>query len=113
MPGTRGLDPQFRPWADWIYNTGKYYDSRLVITSAERSSTKQAKLYQDWIRGRSRIPAAPPGSSLHEFGLALDMARIGIDPIGDPLLEYLGQLWEYYGLRHGGARDPVHFQPRM
>ncbi len=41
------------------------------------------------------------------------MARIGIDPLNDPLLNWLGAVWEYWGGRWGGARDPVHFQPRM
>jgi len=39
------------------------------------------------------------------------MARIGIDPLTDPLLAWLGSVWEYYGGRWGGIRDPVHFQP--
>jgi len=70
-------------------------------------------LYEAWKAGKSKIPAAPPGSSLHEIGLSFDMARLGVDPLADPLLNWLGQVWEHYGGRHGGSRDPVHFQPRM
>ena len=107
------LDPRLIPWAKWIYANGKYYDGRLVVTSARRSFAKQAQLYNRWISGQSRIPANRPGTSLHEQGLAFDLARIGKDPLGDPLLAWLGQVWEYYGGRHGGKRDPVHFQPRI
>ena len=113
MSSLRELHPQLVPWARWIYALGKSYDPLLVVTSARRSSAKQARLYEKYRRGESAIPAAPPGTSLHEFGLAFDLARIGKDPLNDPLLNWLGQVWEYAGGRHGGARDPVHFQPRM
>lgn len=111
MASTRDLHHRFRPYADWLVAVGKYYDSRLIVTSSRRSPALQARLYQDWINGRSRIPAAPPGRSLHQRGLAVDIARLGVDPLNDPLLNYLGQLWTSYGGKWGGARDPVHFQP--
>ncbi len=107
------LDPRLVPAAKYLHAIGKWYDGRLVVTSAKRSPKKQYELYQRWISGRSLIPANRPGTSLHEFGLAFDMARIGVDPLADPLLTYLGWLWEQWGGRHGGNRDPVHFQPRM
>jgi len=113
MASLRTLHPRLVPWARWIYDLGKSYDPLLVVTSARRSPGKQQQLYDKYRRGESSIPAAPPGGSLHEFGLAFDMARIGVDPLTDPLLNWLGQVWTYYGGRHGGARDPVHFQPRM
>lgn len=92
---------------------GKQHDGRLVVTSARRSSAKQAELRRRWEMGLSKIPANRPGTSLHELGWAFDMARIGKDPLADPLLVWLGSWWEYYGGRWGGSRDPVHFQPRM
>jgi len=107
------LDPRLIPWAKWIYAVGKQYDGRLVVTSARRSRAKQARLRYLWEIGQSEIPANRPGTSLHEHGLAFDLARIGISPLGDPLLDWLGTVWEYYGGRHGGERDPVHFQPRI
>ena len=110
MASTRDLDYRFRPYADWILAVGKYYDSRLVATSTRRSRAKQGRLYAAWKAGKSRIPAAPPGRSIHEHGLAIDIARIGVDPLTDPFLAELGRLWTSYGGRHGGARDPVHFQ---
>lgn len=113
MADLRTLEPSLVPWAKWIYAVGKYYDPLLVVTSARRSFAKQYKLYINYRRGLSEIPAARPGTSLHQLGLAFDMARIGKDPMDDPLLVYLGAVWEYYGGKWGGKRDPVHFQPRM
>jgi len=107
------LKPHLVPWARWIYALGKYYDPLLVVTSARRSQADQARLWMKYQRGQSVIPAAPPGASLHESGYAFDLARIGKNPIGDPLLLWLGRVWEHYGGVHGGERDPVHFQQRM
>jgi len=107
------LHPQLIPWAKWIYAVGKQQDGRLVVTSARRSSAKQAYLYSRYKSGKSLIPANRPGTSLHEYGLAFDLARLGKDPLVDPLLAWLGSVWEYYGGRWGGIRDPVHFQPRI
>jgi len=113
MADLNTLHPDLVPYAKDIYRFGKQFDGRLVVTSARRSSAKQAELRHKWETGQSQIPANRPGTSLHEFGLAFDMARLGIPALQDPLLMYLGQVWEWMGGRHGGARDPVHFQPRM
>jgi len=113
MADLKLLHPQLVPVAKYLYAIGKYYDPLLVVTSGFRSSAKQAKLYAKWLSGESQIPAAPPGRSLHGYGLAFDLARIGKNPFDDPLLAWLGQVWESWGGRHGGRRDPVHFQVRM
>ncbi len=113
MASLNTLDIRLQPWAKYLYHYGKSLDGRLVVTSAYRSTAKQARLYQRWLSGDSSIPAAPPGRSLHGHRLAWDMARIGVDPLNDELLMWLGAVWESWGGRHGGTRDPVHFQPRM
>ncbi len=113
MADLNTLDPRLQPWAKYLLYVAKFNDSRFVITSARRDRAKQMTLYYDYLRGLSKIPAAPPGRSLHEHGLAFDMARIGIDPLADPLLAAFGALWESWGGRWGQQRDPVHFQPRM
>jgi len=113
MADLNSLDWRLVPWAKWIHSVGTFNDGRLVVTSAKRSSAKQAALRAAWERGESQIPANRPGTSLHEFGLAFDMARLGVDPLADPLLNWLGALWERVGGRWGGARDPVHFQIRI
>jgi len=113
MADLNTLQPALIPWAKWILAVGKYYDGRFVVTSARRDSAKQRELWLAWKAGKSDIPANAPGTSLHEFGWAFDLARIGIPALGDPWLLWLGKVWEYYGGRHGGTRDPVHFQPRI
>lgn len=113
MADLRTLQPGLVPWARWIYAAGKNQSAKLVVTSALRSSAKQAKLRSAWERGLSKIPANRPGTSLHEFGLAFDMAQIGVDPFEDDLLPWLGYWWEHYGGRWGGVKDPVHFQIRV
>jgi len=113
MADLKRLHPRLIPAARYLYAIGKYYDPLLVVTSGFRSSSKQAELYAKWRSGESAIPAAPPGGSLHEYGLAFDLARIGKNPLTDPLLAWLGAVWESWGGRWGGQRDPVHFQPRM
>lgn len=112
MADLNTLDRRLVPAAKWIYAYGKQFDGRLVVTSAHRSFAKQAQLRHRWETGQSKIPANRPGASLHNFGLAFDLARIGIDPFADPLLEYLGSVWEWLGGRYGGTNDPVHFQVR-
>jgi len=113
MADLRTLDPRLVPYAKWLYAVGKFNDPLLVVTSSFRSRAKQSRLYEAYKRGESQIPAAPPGRSLHGYGLAFDLARIGKDPFNDPLLNWLGALWEHIGGQYGGQGDPVHFQVRM
>ena len=113
MADLRMLHPQLVEAARYLYAIGKYYDPLLVVTSGFRSQAKQAELYRRYVKGFSKIPAAPPGRSLHGYGLAFDLARIGKDPFTDPLLAWLGAVWESWGGRYGGQRDPVHFQVRV
>ena len=113
MPSLKALHPQLIRPAQILLELGKRYDQKLVVTSVKRSRSKQRRLYNRYMSGKSQIPAAPPGGSLHEYGLAFDLARSGVDPLADPLLAWLGRVWTYWGGQHGGSRDPVHFQPRM
>lgn len=113
MADLRTLHQGLAPYAQYLFQYGKQFDGRLVVTSAFRSSAKQAELRRLWEQGKSKIPANRPGTSLHEFGLAFDLARLGKDPLTDPLLDWLGAVWEHWGGRWGGARDPVHFQVRI
>jgi len=110
MADLRTLHPQLAFYARHLLTYGKTFDGRLVVTSARRDRSKQARLYQKWLSGESTIPAAPPGDSLHEHGLAFDLARVGMDPHADPLLSWLGRVWTHWGGRYGGTADPVHFQ---
>jgi len=109
MADLRTLTPALVPWATYLYDIGKYYDGKLVVTSAFRSPSKQYELWRKWKMGESPIPAAYPGRSQHNYGLAFDMARLGEDPMQDPFLRQLGALWQSWGGTYGGERDPVHF----
>ena len=112
MADLRSLQPWLQPWAWWIFNYGKTFNPKLVVTSARRSYWKQMRLYDDWISGKSKIPAAPPGKSKHQKGEAFDLASIGVDPFEDESLPILGYWWSYYGGYYGGPKDPVHFGVR-
>lgn len=126
MADLQTLQPWFVPYADYLYKTGRWYNQvydwgrgggPLVVTSARRSRADQYKLWMKYQRGESQIPAAPPGGSLHEHGLAFDMARLGVDPFNDVLLNFLGEIWVEmggtYGGSWGGGADPVHFQAKV
>lgn len=77
------------------------------ITSIHRTREKQAEIYRT--RGpASSLPAAPPGTSTHEYGLAFDAVAVRSE-----LQPVLGVIGEAIGLYWGGRfsrRDPVHFQ---
>lgn len=97
----RDLDSGFRPWADWLYRVAIAEGLQPRITSTYRSIPRQARLYNEYRAGRRELPAAPPGRSLHNYGMAFDM--VATDLTG------LGELWASVGGRWGGPRDPVHF----
>jgi hypothetical protein len=75
------------------------------VTSTRRSSTQQARLYRRWLAGLSPLPAAPPGTSAHEFGYAFDMVVSPWAALAD-----VGYTWQQWGGIWGGDQDPVHFQ---
>jgi hypothetical protein len=75
------------------------------VTSTRRSHSAQVRLYQRWLSGLSPLPAAPPGTSAHEFGYAFDLV---VTPWG--ALADVGYTWESWGGVWGGQQDPVHFQ---
>lgn len=77
------------------------------VTSVRRSRAEQQALYDRFLRGESDYPVAPPGQSLHEFGLAFDVG----DDNGDNPSDYLaamGQVWNSWG-GFWSPRDQVHF----
>lgn len=78
------------------------------VTSTYRSYQQQARLYRRYLSGLSPFPAAPPGRSLHERGLAFDMV------VNDQrYYRPLGELWERMGGRWGGRfNDEIHFEAK-
>lgn len=75
------------------------FDAR--VTSGYRSPKKQAWLYQRYLAGLQQYPVAPPGTSDHERGLALDVVSTDT--------EKLVSLLTAAGLSWAGPADPVHF----
>lgn len=79
--------------------TGK----KVHVTSAYRSTAQQQVLWERYGRDTKRV--APPGRSLHEHGLALDIdSRIADE------LERLG-LMKKYGFTRPVGREPWHLEP--
>ena len=110
----RELHPELAPWAAWLYDVAAYYGLAPRVTSVYRSRAYQAQLYAKWSalrnaglsnqqigQGYGLWTPLPPGRSLHEYGLAFDMAVK--DPAG------LGEVWRSVGGYWAGPSDPVHF----
>lgn len=97
-----GLHPKLRNLVRNLPRFAAYYGLRYRITSAYRSPYKQAQLYKAYLEGRSPYPVAPPGTSAHERGLAIDIVSADQQKMAD-LLTYAGLYW-------AGPADPVHFQ---
>jgi len=108
MSGTLNqLVPPMVPWAERLLKVAHQLGYGVSVTSVRRSRGLQAKLWRDYQLGRSRYPAAPPGRSKHELGLAFDI-------VGNPQhLAHLGRIWESWGGIWGGHfNDPIHFEAR-
>lgn len=80
------------------------------FTSTLRTHAEQKRLYDRYQRGEAEFPAAPPGSSAHEFGYAFDYVVSPWDYQAD-----VGAAWEsgwedFEGGTWGGSNDPVHFE---
>jgi LAS superfamily LD-carboxypeptidase LdcB len=76
------------------------------VTSTYRDPKLQKRLYDAWIRrGRTGLPAAPPGRSTHEYGLAFDAV------VTRGRLQDFVRIAECHGLKWAGQRDRVHFDP--
>ncbi|WP_271612935.1 M15 family metallopeptidase [Bradyrhizobium sp. CCBAU 21362] len=95
IPGTVGMDQRLADRTqDFIQD-----NPGTSMTSGVRSRADQARLYAD--RASNSNPVAPPGTSLHERGMAVDIA--GMTPQQRALLPQ-------YGLAQPVANDPVHVQ---
>ena len=77
---------------------------RYRVTSTKRTWNEQARLYQRFLDGLSTLPAAPPGRSKHQLGLAIDVV---FDVPGD--LAIAVRSAGVHLLRWAGAGDRVHF----
>jgi len=105
----RQLQPWVQPYAQYLYDVALYNGMSPVVTSTYRSDQRQAVLYERWKRGLSDLPAAPPGKSLHNHGLAFDLVADRGAGYNSVQQRQLGAFWSSMG---GGwfESDPVHFQ---
>jgi LAS superfamily LD-carboxypeptidase LdcB len=102
----RGLHPNLAYGLRELQYVARLNGIRLTVTSGRRSYRTQWRLYRRYLLGQSKYPAAVPGTSKHEKGLAFDIA---VSP--EWALDPLGRLWESWGGRWGGRfRDPIHFE---
>jgi LAS superfamily LD-carboxypeptidase LdcB len=107
MASLRLLDDRARPIAEWFVAGLESCGVNVTITSTRRSLDEQRRLYDNYIHGRSRYPAAKPGSSTHGQGLAFDLH---LDP---PVYAAAGRVWESIGFTWGGRfKDEIHFDFR-
>lgn len=78
-----------------------YNGLRPRVTSAYRSIREQEILWNRRQRGQHPLPVAFPGTSMHNYGLAVDLVSDNN--------EALGRYWQSLGGVWGGKSDPVHF----
>lgn len=81
--------------AEYKQTTGK----KLTINSARRTNQEQQILWNN--RASNPNPVAPPGTSNHEKGWAVDIGQRD-DPTAKSILEKHGMMWY-------GSNDPVHY----
>lgn len=75
------------------------------VTSTKRSRAEQQKLFDRFQRGESDLPAAPPGTSKHELGRAIDVVFETEDDLADAVELAADQDLDWFGMD-----DPVHFE---
>ena len=61
-----------RPSAEYCVEWAESQGVRVTVTSVKRTRARQAALYRRYLQGKSQFPAAPPGESAHEWGMAWD-----------------------------------------
>lgn len=105
MSGIASLQADFQADAKALVKAAGQAGLLPRITSAYRSYAEQEKVYRRFLAGLSPFPAAPPGESTHETGLAFDMI---VSP--DYRIYDVGDLWTSWGGIYGSDADPVHFE---
>lgn len=107
MASTRTLVPWFRTLADAFIRWLRFNGVQVTVASARRDSDHQAVLYANYLAGHSKYPAARPGTSTHELGIAIDLH------LNPPVYAAAGAAWERAGFTWGGRfADKIHFDGR-
>jgi len=97
--------PELKQAAYALFNIAVDAGASPRITSGFRTYAQQNRLYQLRQAGRWPYPVAPPGTSAHEYGYAIDM--VVPSPTNQ---EDMGTVWTNWGHVYGGKSDPVHFE---
>jgi uncharacterized protein YukE len=98
----KGIHPTLKSrYEAWNKEMG----GKFRIGSSYRSMAQQAALYRDWLAGvPGQAQAAPPGKSMHNFGLAIDLV-----PSRTTSAERAAGA--KYGLRWPMGFEPWHVEP--
>jgi len=96
-----GLNPGLARIARNLPRVAASQGFRARVTSGYRSRASQARLYARYQAGLQPYPVAPPGTSDHEKGIALDVVTTDV--------QKLVALLASVGLNWYGPGDPVHF----
>jgi hypothetical protein len=95
------LNPKLAKIAKNLPRVAREMGFSAKVTSGFRTRKKQQELWQLWKAGASPYPAARPGTSDHEVGLALDVVSNN-EKLLVALLTEAGLYW-------AGESDPIHF----
>lgn len=97
-----GLHPEVSRRVDAMLDLLRRAGIRATVTSGFRSLAKQQELRRRAQQGFSRLPAAKPGFSTHNYGFAVDVVLSGAPQ------SVLGDAARAVGLVWAGKNDPVH-----
>jgi hypothetical protein len=97
-----GLTPHTKRGLAILLDTFRGLGYSATYTSGYRSVAKQRQLYAAYRSGRSALPAAPPGSSEHNYGLAVDVVTNAPDSVKLFAADVAGLVWF-------GPGDYVHY----
>lgn len=95
------LNPRLVKIAKNLPREAKRLGFEAKVTSGFRTRKKQQELWENWQAGASPYPAARPGTSDHERGLAIDVVSNN-EKMLVALLTEAGLYW-------AGDSDPIHF----
>lgn len=116
--GIDGLDPAFRDQvAALISAASREYGGTMVIYSGYRSIEHQRRLYEDALarygsEREARRWVAPPGGSMHNFGLAVDLRHNGARiEYGQGISNWMTSNLARFGLVRPLSNEGWHVEP--
>lgn len=98
------LEPCTRSWYRAALADMARAGITVTTTSTRRTSSEQLFLFKRFVAGQSRFPAARPGTSTHELGIAVDL--VPKTPFALPAVVII---MARHGFKWAGSRDRVHF----